>query len=122
MKKDSIPGFISLLHWKWQNTQYKYTISNILWTVLTLNPEFDELLMLPQWSVAKSSQYKTINLFDQREFAEFLLIWYIHLMFIGYNNGVSGEDDFIAWFKNERFPTLNQTVFEFLMMEFLENL
>lgn len=43
-------------------------------------------------------------------------------MLIGYNNGVLGEDDFIVCFKNYLFPTLNQTVFEFLMMEFLENL
>jgi len=43
--------------------------------------------MLPQWSVAKQSQYKSINLFDQKEFAQFLLIWYLHLLFIGYTNG-----------------------------------
>lgn len=28
------------------------------------------------------------------------IIWYIHLVFIGYNNRLSGEDDFIGCFKN----------------------
>lgn len=101
--------------------KYKCTNWNILGIVLTLNLESDELLMLFQWSIAASFQHKSTNLFDQRKFVEFFLIQYIHLIFIGFNNDISSEDDFIVCFKNELSSTLNQTVFEFLMMEFVEN-